>query len=80
MGKLVSPFLKIIADAFKLVIVLSLILFIIPLVYFVWRASQPMSKSEYCGRSYYELLFEREAKYSNLAEKYQASINGKRNL
>jgi hypothetical protein len=67
MGKLVSLFWKAIAGAFKLVIVFSLILFIIPLVYFAWRAGQPMSMPDYGGRSYYQVLAERQQAYDDLS-------------
>jgi hypothetical protein len=58
--------------------VLSLILFIIPLVYFDCRAGQPMSIPEYSDRSYYELLVERKIAYDTLAREYQTSHPNKR--
>jgi len=76
MKKFLNKLSALIGGLVKATLILLVLLLVLPLVYFAWRAGQPMSMSEYGGRSYYELLSEREAKYSNLAEKYQA-INEK---
>ena len=73
MKKFLNKFSIFIGGLVKATLIFLVILLVLPFVYFTWRAGQPMSMPEYSGRSYYELLSEREAEYSNLAEKYQAS-------
>lgn len=64
---------KIIGALLKFVALLLVILILAPIVYLAWRAGQPMSMSQYGGRTYYELLSERRQAYDTLATKYQAS-------
>ncbi len=65
-GSLVSGIAKI----FTTILVIALLS---PMVYFAWRAGQPMEMPQYDGRTYYELLQERQGAYDALAQKYQAS-------
>jgi hypothetical protein len=44
-----------------------------PIVYFAWRAGQPMDRSEFRDLTFYRLLSERHAAYNLLARSYQAS-------
>jgi hypothetical protein len=62
-----------ISTILKVALLLVVILILTPIGYFAWRAGQPMSMSEYDGRTYYELLAERRQAYDNLATEYQAS-------
>jgi len=57
----------------KLIALLVLVAILAPIIYFAWRAGQPMSMPEYDGRTYYELLAERRQAYADLAAEYQAS-------
>lgn len=58
---------------FKILGLLVIIALVAPIVYFSWRAGQPMSMPEYDGRTYYELLAERQQAYADLAAEFQAS-------
>jgi hypothetical protein len=56
-----------------MVTMLILVAILSPVIYFTWRAGQPMGMPEYDGRTYYELLIERRQAYEDLATEYQAS-------
>jgi hypothetical protein len=71
--KKMRPFQKGISSMFKIIGLIVIIALLVPIGYFAWRASQPMSMPEFGGLSYYELLSERRLAYNNLAKKYQAS-------
>ncbi len=58
---------------FKILGLLVIVALVAPIVYFAWRAGQPMSMPEYDGRTYYELLAERRQAYADLAAEYQTS-------
>ena len=60
----------------KAVLGLLLILLVTPIVYFAWRAGQPMRMPVYDRRTYYEMLTERRQTYVELADTYQTSHPG----
>jgi len=65
-------FQKGISSMFKIIGLIVIITLLVPIGYFAWRASQPMSMPEFSGLSYYEILSERRQAYDDLANKYQA--------
>jgi hypothetical protein len=67
---IIGKILKAIGVLFAFVLAFA---FLAPIVYFSWRAGQPMSMPEYDSRTYYELLVERRQAYDGLAREYQAS-------
>ena len=58
---------------FKILGLVVIVALLAPIGYLAWRAGQPMSMPEYGGRTYYELLSERQQTYDELAHSYQAS-------
>ncbi len=58
---------------FKILGLIVILAILAPFGYVAWRAGQPMSMPEYDGRTYYQLLAERQQAYTELAQKYQAS-------
>jgi hypothetical protein len=72
MKKFMNKFSIFIGGLVKATFVFLVILLILPFVYFAWRAGQPMSMPEYGGRSYYQVLRERQQSYDELSERYQA--------
>lgn len=53
------------------------ILALLPIPYFAWRMSQPMSLPAYEGRSYFEVLAWRQETYGALAQDYQRTHPGR---
>ena len=51
---------------FKILGLVVIVALLAPIGYLAWRAGQPMSLSEYGGRTYYELLSERRQAYDEL--------------
>ena len=68
-----ESFWKGVGMMFKIIGLLVVVALLAPICYLAWRAGQPMSMSEYGGRTYYELLTERRQAYADLATDYQAS-------
>ncbi len=68
-----ESFWKGVGMMFKIIGLLVVVALLAPICYLAWRAGQPMSMSEYGGRTYYELLAERRQAYADLAAEYQAS-------
>lgn len=58
---------------FKILGLILVVALLAPIVYFAWRAGQPMSMPVYRGRTYYELLAERRQAYAELATEYQTN-------
>lgn len=56
----------------KTLLILLLVVVLAPLVYFAWRAGQPMDMPEFHRLTYYQLLTERQQAYDELARSYQA--------
>ncbi len=52
--------------------ILLIVIVRVPLVYFAWRADQPMSLPEFRGITYYQLLSQRRQAYDRLAKSYQS--------
>jgi hypothetical protein len=57
---------------FKAASIVLIVAFLVPLAYFVWRASQPMEMPQFGGLTYYQLLNKRRQAYTDLAREYQA--------
>jgi len=72
MKKALKTIWIVISTIMKIALLLVVILILMPIGYFAWRAGQPMSMPEYDGRTYYELLAERRQAYDELAAEYQA--------
>jgi len=62
---------------FKAASIALILALLAPLVYFVWRANQPMEMPQFGGLTYYQLLNKRRQAYAELARQYQASHSGK---
>ena len=73
MKKFLNKFSILIGGLVKTTLILLVLLLVLPFMYFAWRAGQPMSMPEYGGRTYYELLVERQQAYTDLGETYQKS-------
>jgi len=57
----------------KALLILLLVVVLTPVVYFAWRAGQPMSMPKFHRLTYYQLLTERQQAYDELARSYQAN-------
>ena len=73
MNRLLVNLEKIIITLSKTILGILVVMILVPLIYFTWRAGQPMSMPEYSGRSYYELLVGRKNAYESLAREYQVN-------
>jgi hypothetical protein len=58
---------------FKTTLLALLVAVLIPILYFAWRAEQPMELPEFKGLTYYEFLEWRSIAHNDLEVKYQAS-------
>jgi hypothetical protein len=58
---------------FKFLGLVVIVALLAPIGYFAWRAGQPLSMPEYGGRTFYQLLSERQQAYADLAHSYQTS-------
>jgi hypothetical protein len=62
----------------KALCILLLVALLTQIVYFAWRAGQPMDRPEFRDLTYYRLLSDRQDAYDKLSHTYQASHpNGK---
>jgi hypothetical protein len=66
-------FSKIIFPFARMVCGLLLVTLLTPVVYFAWRAGQPMDRPEFRSLTYYYLLEKRRASYDKLAHSYQTT-------
>ncbi len=64
---------KLIDAIFKTVLLVLVIVILTPIVYFAWRAGQPMDLPEFKGLTYYQVLSDRQvALYNKALEYHQA--------
>jgi hypothetical protein len=68
--KLIGLLLK---TVFKIIMFGLIAILMTPLIYFAWRASQPMELPQFDGRTYFEWLEIRHAAYDDLAQAYRMS-------
>jgi hypothetical protein len=68
--KLLGPIIKV---SFKICLFGLVAVLVSPLVYFAWRANQPMELPQFDGRTYIEWLEGRRVAYADLAEQYRSS-------
>lgn len=61
---------KLIDAIFKAVLLVLVIVILTPIVYFAWRAGQPMDLPEFKGLTYYQVLSDRQAALYNKALEY----------
>jgi hypothetical protein len=64
----VKKFLK---TLIKSILLALLVIMLIPMIYFTWRAGQPMELSEYNGLTYYQYIEWRKMAYEDSVTKYQ---------
>ena len=57
---------------FKSILLTLLVTILAPVIYFVWRAGQPMESGQFNGLTYYQYLDWRKMAYHQLAVDYQA--------
>lgn len=69
---------KLIDAIFKAVLLVLVIVILTPIVYFAWRAGQPMDLPEFQGLTYYQVLSDRHAALYNKALAYQKAHPGER--
>ena len=62
-----------IALLFKTILLALLIAVLTPILYFAWRAGQPMELPEFKGLTYYQFIEWRSIAHNELEVKYQAS-------
>jgi hypothetical protein len=61
---------KLIAGLFKAALLVLAIAILTPIVFFAWRAGQPMDLPEFGGRTYYQVLAERKTALYNKSLAY----------
>jgi hypothetical protein len=71
--KMKWSFWKEVGMMFKIIGLRVVVALLAPIGYLAWRAGQPMRMPEYDGRTYYELVEERQQAYDELSRTYQAS-------
>lgn len=62
---------KFLKTLFKSILLVLLVTILIPIIYFTWRASQPMELSKYNGLTYYQYIEWREMAYKDSVTIYQ---------
>ena len=62
---------KFLKTLFKSILLVLLVTILIPMIYFTWRASQPMELSKYNGLTYYQYIEWRKMSYEDFVTKYQ---------
>jgi hypothetical protein len=68
--KRMNTFKKIIGSLFKAALLTLLALILIPVLYFAWRANQPMEMAEFNGLSYTQYMNWRKMAHEEVAIKY----------
>jgi hypothetical protein len=58
---------------FKTLLIVMALVVLTPIIYFAWRAGQPMDLPQYKGLTYYQFLTWRSMAYDDLARNYQAA-------
>ncbi len=79
-GKKSGMFWKVIGQGigwvFKTTLLLGMIAILTPGIYFFWRANQPMELPEFGGKTFYQVLVERQQTYAIHEEKWQQTHDG----
>ena len=68
---------RLIAGAFKAVLLVLVIAILTPIVFFAWRASQPMQMKEFNGLTFYQVMTWEKTAYARLAQQYDRAHPGK---
>jgi hypothetical protein len=66
-------FRKVFALLSKTILLTLLVVLLTPILYFAWRAGQPMELAEFKGLTYYQFLEWRSIAHNDLEMKFQAS-------
>jgi hypothetical protein len=61
---------------FKNVLLLGMIAILTPGIYFYWRANEPMELPEFGGKTFYQVLGERQQTYAEHEEQWRQTRNG----
>jgi hypothetical protein len=61
---------------FKNILLLGMIAILTPGLYFYWRASQPMGLPEFGGKTFYQVLEERQQTYAEHEEQWRQTHDG----
>jgi len=61
---------------FRILLMLGLVAVLVQPVYFAWRASRPMELPEFGGRTFYQILAERQQAYAEHEEAWQLTHDG----
>jgi hypothetical protein len=67
---------QIIGMVFNNVLLLGMIAILMPGLYFYWRANQPMGLPEFGGKTFYQVLEERQQTYAEHEEQWRQTHDG----